>query len=468
MKPWIADELGRCSFPDIRLAKRFETLIEQFSERMGESIPLACQDWANTKAAYRFFSNERVSEAQILQGHFQATQSRFLGADGPILVVHDTTEFSYRRKEAQEIGITTTTYTGLGRKRSRPRMHTVCGLLMHSSLAVTTDGVPLGLAAVKFWSRKKFKGTNRLKRKINPTRVPVEQKESIRWIQNLQQSTALLGDPDRCVHVSDRESDMFELFCAAKEARTHFVIRTCVDRLAKDGTITISEEMKEVQVRGLHRIEVQDDKGKPSKAILELRYRRIRVLPPIGKEKRYPELVLTVLYAQERGTPKGRDRIDWKLITDLPVTCRREAIEKLQWYALRWRIETFHKILKSGCKAEELKLRAAERLVNVISICCILSWRIFWMSTIQRAAPTVHPALAFTELEMRLLNHLVPGQHLAEQKDIAYYVTKLARLGGYLARSGDSPPGNMVVWRGLSRLTDIEIGFALGSRLVGN
>jgi hypothetical protein len=248
----------------------------------------------------------------------------------------------------------------------------------------------------------------------------------------------------------------------------HFLVRTCNDRLAEDGTVRVSEEMKKVCVKGSHRIEVQDDKGKPSKAILELRYRRVHILPPIGKQKRYPDLVLTVLYAQERGTPKGRDRIDWKLVTDLPVTCRREVIEKLQWYALRWKIEIFHKILKSGCKAEELKLRAAERLVNAISIFCILSWRIFWMSMIQRAAPTAHPDMAFTELEMRLLNHLVPGQDPAERKDIAHYVTKLARLGGYLARSGDSPPGNIVVWRGLSRLTDIEMGVALGARLVGN
>jgi hypothetical protein len=208
MKSWISDELKACSFADVRLAKRFETLVEQFSVRMGQSIPLACQDWTNTKAAYRFFANERVSEVQILQGHFQATQSRFSATEGPILVVHDTTEFSYQREEPQAVGITTTTHSDLARKRSRPRPHTVCGLLMHSSLAVTTDGVPLGLTAIKFWSRKKFKGTNRLKRKINPTRVPVEQKESIRWIESLKQSTTLLGDPDRCVRVGDRESDM--------------------------------------------------------------------------------------------------------------------------------------------------------------------------------------------------------------------------------------------------------------------
>jgi hypothetical protein len=115
--------------------------------------------------------------------------------------------------------------------------------------------------------------------------------------------------------------------------------------------------MDEVAVKRLHRIEVRDSNGDPNQAVLEIRYRKIRVLPPIGKQNRYPALTLMVIHAKERGTPKNRKRIDWKLITDLPVGSRTDAIEKLEWYALRWKIEVFHKILKSGCKAEESKLR---------------------------------------------------------------------------------------------------------------
>ena len=100
-------------------------------------------------------------------------------------------------------------------------------------------------------------------------------------------------------------------------------------------------------------------------AVLEIRYGKIRVPPPIGKQQRYPALTLTVIHAEERGTPKNRKKIEWKLITDLPVESRTNAIEKLEWYALRWKIEVFYKILKSGCKAEESKLRTAQRLTNV-------------------------------------------------------------------------------------------------------
>jgi hypothetical protein len=138
-------------------------------------------------------------------------------------------------------------------------------------------------------------------------------------LENLKPSTQLLDHPGRCIHIGDRESDIYERFCAAKEIGTHFLIRTCVDRLAGDGDHTIADEMEEVAVKGLHRIEVRDSNGGPDQAVLEIRYRKIRVLPPTGKQKRYPALTLTVIHAEERGTPKNRKKIDWKLITDLPV-----------------------------------------------------------------------------------------------------------------------------------------------------
>lgn len=141
-----------------------------------------------------------------------------------------------------------------------------------------------------------------------------------------------------------------------------------VDHLAGDGTHTIALEMNATRLRGVKRIEVRDDKGEADVAELEIKFARIRVLPPIGKQKRYPALELTVIHACERGVPKARHAIDWKLLTDLPVSSRTAAIEKLDWYAMRWKIETFHKILKSGCRAEDAKLRTAERLTYLIAV----------------------------------------------------------------------------------------------------
>ena len=335
---WFDGELSGCRLGDGRLDLRLRQLVERMDAGFGETIPLACQDWASTKAAYRFFSNDRVREDGILRGHFEATRHRFAATDGPILVLHDTTEFTWKRSQSEAVGFTTKV-ASRNDKRGCPRMHTVCGLLMHSSLTTTTDGLPLGMAAAKFWSRKKFKGTNALKRKINPTRVPIKGKESMRWLDNLHQSTALLGDPARCVHICDREGDIWELFCLAEELDTHFLIRRCSDRFAGNGSDTVESIMAEEKVRGLHSVPVRDDQGKLGSTPVELSFCRMTILPPIAKRKRYPALTLTVLHAREPEEPVGRPRIDWKLITDLPVESHADAVGKLHWYAMRWKIE---------------------------------------------------------------------------------------------------------------------------------
>jgi hypothetical protein len=462
---WIDHEVMGCQFQDVRHGKRMRQLLEQLAGNVGATTPWATQDWANTKAAYRFFGNGRIHEANILAGHFASTRDRFAATSGfPILILHDTTEFSFTREDSRGIGMLkklAVRYAG--------QYHTTCGILMHSSLVTTGEGLPLGLAAIKFWNRNKFHGANALKRRINPTRVPIEKKESVRWLENVRQATALLNDPRRCVHIGDRESDIYELFCLAQQLGTHFLVRTCVDRLAGDGRHTIRDEMEETAVAGVHRIEVRNKRGDSSTALLEIRYRRLWVCPPIGKQKQYPELLLTVIHAQEKNAPKGRERIDWKLLTDLPVRSCKEAVEKLNWYAQRWKIETFHKILKSGCKVEEAKLRTAERLVNLIAILCILSWRIFWITMLNRTSPDASPDRAFTEIDQYLLDELVPDR-TGETRNggLGSYIVKLARLGGYLARAHDPPPGNTVIWRGLTRLTDIELGIMIGVQLVGN
>lgn len=128
------------------------------------------------------------------------------------------------------------------------------------------------------------------------------------------------------------------------------MIRTCVDRLAGDGNHTIADQMDEVAIKGQHRIDVRDNNGDTDEAVLEIRYRKIRVLPPIGMQKRYPAQTLTVIHAEERVTPKNRKKLEWELIIDLPAGSRADAIEKLEWYALRWKIEVFHESLNRAAK----------------------------------------------------------------------------------------------------------------------
>jgi len=171
----------------------------------------------------------------------------------------------------------------------------------------------------------------------------------------------------------------------------------------------------------------------------------------------------------EGGTPRGRAKTAWKLITNLPVKSLKAAIEKLNWYTMPWKIQVFHKILKSGCKAEESKLRSSERVVNPISIFCIIGWRVFWLAMLHRTEPDLPKSVALNKTEMFVLDRLINPQPSKFQGKVAISdcIIKIARLGGYLNSAGDSPPGNMVMWCGISKLNDIHLGFLGGSKTCG-
>jgi hypothetical protein len=148
----------------------------------------------------------------------------------------------------------------------------------------------------------------------------------------------------------------------------------------------------------------------------------------------YPPLTLTVIHATEVEPPGDRKPIDWKLLTDLPVESPEEAIEKMAWYAMRWKIEIYFKILKSGFNAEKLRLRTAERLVNLIAIFCILGWRIFWTTMLNRTLPDENPEYVLAPAEIKLLDDLARrgGRKLARPPTLSAYLGEIARLGGYL------------------------------------
>jgi Transposase DNA-binding/Transposase DDE domain len=466
---WQAEELCAATLPDKRLARRLLQLLDQMSAAPGKPIPAACGDWAAAKAAYRFFDNPRVTEHGVLAGHFAATAARIAASEGPILILQDTTEFIYNRAQPGKIGFTKTINAGRY-KAGQPNVLTLCGVLMHSSLAVTLTGTPLGLTAVKFWTRTKFKGTLALKRHINPTRVPIETKESYRWLENLRQSTTLVGAPKRCVHVGDRESDIYELYCTAQDLGTRFLVRVQTDRLAErpadaaphGSAHRVFAQLAATPWAGRYCVTVNQDET----AWLQVKFAAIKTLPPVGKQKRYSPQLLTYIHALEEDPPPDRAPIDWKLVTNLPVDDFSAAVEKLGWYALRWKVEVFHKVMKSGCRAEEARLETAERLAKFLALVAVVSWRIFFVTMSARTEPDAAPDNVLTFAEITALNRIDASRTRPRLQlpTLAAYLLQIAMLGGYLARKHDPPPGNMVVWRGMTRLHDIALGISIGSR----
>ncbi len=455
----LAQETLKAQFADERIGKRFRKVVELLSQDVGESIPKVCKDWANTKGAYRFFSNPRVSEEDILSGHFQCTAQRFSETEGQVLILHDTSEFSFEREDldaGEDL---------VGRFPQR----TECGILMHSSLAVTPAGLPLGLTAAKFWTREKFKGRNALERNGQRTRLAADEQESQRWLENMRRSSELLGDPERCVHTGDRESDIFGFFAQAREMKTHFLVRSRTDRMTAHERIRVSQIMKKGVIQGHDWIEVRNKRGRCRLTLVTIQYQRMEIAPPNGQAQNHSPLMVTVIQAKEVKPRRGGGKIDWMLITDLPVNSPQCAMKMIKWYGVRWKIELFHKTLKSGCKVEESTLQTAQRRTNLLATYCILAWRIFWMTMLKRTQPEAAPRLILSEQEIILLDKLVKDKKTDDPKNktLSVYLRKIAQYGGYLARNNDRPPGLKVMWRGLSSLMEVEIGYILGTEKCG-
>jgi hypothetical protein len=364
---WIAGEVDREAFADARHGRRLERLLAQVTGADAGSMPWACEDWAAAKAAYRYFDNERITEGMILEGHFAATARRAARQEGMVLVVHDTTQLSFKRDNPRASGET---------------VWETCGVLMHSSLVVSTSGTPLGLAAARYWTRGECAGANALARGDAATRLKAEGKESARWVQNLREATRRLGAPSACVHICDRESDIYEFFLAARDAGTHFLVRTCTERLTQGGVFTIPQALERLPAAGCTTVETTGVAGKPIKAHLSLSFGQFTVLPPCHLLGKAAPMVVWVIHAREIDPPAGREALEWRLITDVPVETLEDAVRMLRWYALRWRIETFHKTLKSNCRIEDSGLQTAERLTRLAAVCCVASWRMFWLTTL--------------------------------------------------------------------------------------
>ncbi|MFV0294384.1 MAG: transposase [Paracoccus sp. (in: a-proteobacteria)] len=132
--------------------------------------------------------------------------------------------------------------------------------------------------------------------------------------------------------------------------------------------------------------------------------------PADRKAGKYRYQELQIIHAEELDPPEDRAPILWKLITNLPVATHAEAMHKLEWYALRWKIETFFRTLKTGCRIKELRLATADRLANCIALCCVVAWRVSWLAMLSRETPATDPAAVFTEGERNLLDQAAPDR----------------------------------------------------------
>lgn len=460
--------VGEVQLGDARLNQRLELLVEQMLDHPQMSIPEACGSWAATIGAYRFLENDRVSPEAIMAGVAQGTVAR-CPRGGVLLAVQDTTSIDYTAHRSTE---------GLGPLESSRRR----GLVMHSTLAVTPDGTPVGLLDQQLWARD----PETLGKSEQRAEVPIEGKESAKWLRSIR--TVLERTEDRrcqVVTVADREADVYEVFALAAELESEWVIRARHDRCLADGTGRVEAAVAAAPVRATREIQVARQVNHPERtATVEIRALPVRLSPPqeTGKlakakwRRAHPDvppvgptamgaLPFGVVLVTEPHPPTAPETkpVRWLLVTSLPITSVEEVLTCLHYYRLRWLVERFHFILKSGCQVEKLQLEQTSRLKRALTIYSVVAVWLLGATYLARTMPEAPATIILDEAAWRVLLTVThPHQPLPlEPPTIHEAIRLIARLGGFLARTGDGEPGAKTIWRGFRRLSDMELAYRM-------
>jgi len=453
-RDWIEAELGGTNLGDARLTARLLQMTGTFYAKPTANIPEACGSAKAAKAAYRFLDNEAVSWQAILHSHYEATEER-LRDHRLVLVAQDTTTLNYStHPHTQGLG-------PIGTDSEKVR-----GLMVHDTMVFTPRGIPLGLLNVQCWAR------NGIGSKHERYQKPIEDKESWKWVESYQAVSAV---QKRCrktslVVVADREADIHEVFTEHVQTPhgAQLLIRAERSRnrkvLADDETCEFLWTILERKpVIGTRKILIPPSSNRAARqAALAVRTASVTLRPPKRKSNLPPVRVWAVL-AREIDPPDDVEGLEWMLLTTIAVKDKADAYERLEWYARRWGIEVYHRILKSGCRVEARQMEQARRLKNCMAIDMIIAWRIYHLTTLGRETPDVPCTVYFTDSEWKALTTFTSKTKTPPEMPpcLNNAVRLLGHLGGHLGRHGDGEPGTEVLWRGMARLADIDMAYIL-------
>ena len=454
---WIEDEFSNINLGDKRLNRRFISVAGKLSKYPGFSVNKACQGWKEVKSAYRLFDNDKVSPAKILEPHFQQTMMR--AKEYPfILAIQDTSSINFNTHESKkDIG-----YVGYNDSKEGNSK----GFFIHPTMAVSPEGLPLGILNNFFGNRKN------LSDKSNPER----DKESARWIESVEQVNENTEGKLKMLNVADREADLNDLFYCHKDIGQHFLIRSSKNRRIADSDKKLHEYIRGMPIvstfetdiqnkkgRGKRKVKMQgrftDKHGKTSrKAELNIQYTQVNLILN-SREYGNTDFPVTVIrvFESERELEEGEKRVDWILITSAEVTSVEMAKLMVDFYGIRWRIEEYFKVLKSGCKIEDSRYENYSRTVRFIALNMVIAWRIFYMKNLNDKVPDAPCTSFLSEIEWKALYCKIKKTKKMPDNipTVKEAVIWIARLGGYLNRKSDPRPGNQSIWIGFKRLHDM-------------
>jgi hypothetical protein len=450
MTGWAADELQYAQLSDKRLNKRLMRLVHDLAARPTASVPEACGSWAATKAAYAFWDSAQVTPAQIRAAHYMRTVQR-AQAHTRILVIQDTTELDVTAHPApQDVG-----YLDHPKRR---------GLKVHSALGATSSGVPLGLLHQEVWRRDPA----HLGKKHTRQRRRTAEKESQRWLTTLQATETTLPAAVGILTLADREADIYDLFALPRRPGHDLLIRAAYNRCVDHEAHLLWDAAAQSAVLGIQTLDIPRADERPARrATVTIRTATLAIQPPTNRKARgqLAAIPLQIVLVTEEPPPPGVEPLEWLLLTTLPVATLADALQIVAWYRLRWLIERYHYVLKSGCHIEELQLETAARLERALATYCIVAWRLLWLTYEARQQPDAPCTVALATHEWQALYctiHQTPvPPDPTQPPSMRQAVRWIAQLGGFLGRTGDGEPGVKVIWRGLRRLDDIVATWVL-------
>lgn len=454
----LISEFEGSNLGDVRLSHRLVSLAKQLEAKHGESVLNSCGDWKNAKAAYRFLDNPKFDEQDIVSPHLQQTAKRVKShkKEEPVLIIHDTTSVSFtHHRKTEGLGFISGEYPG---KKTEDKYGK--GFHLHASLAITDCGIPLGLAHSKQWVRDSEDLHRIRKIKKNPTYIPIQDKESYKWIEGIQQVSKTCG-PENLVHICDREGDIYELFDICESLETNYVVRAVHSRGTTVAGRKSFAKLSRVAACGSYQLKIPSKSKQVARtATIQVKYYEVELLPPRGKHNSCKPVKVFVVSAKEtaKNNVPPKQRVNWKLLTNTQVECFDDALQVIRWYQARWNIEVFFKTMKSGFGLEKARLRHVDRLQKLVSLVSVVAWRVFWLTRISRTTPNASATICFTKKEIKTLKkiELNAGRQVSnDSASLIEYTIALAKLGGYLGRKNDPPPGDLVIWRGWQRLRDV-------------
>jgi hypothetical protein len=437
---WALAEFGAAELGDARRRARLVELAHQLAERPEASLPQALADRAALKAAYRFFDNADIAHEKILAAHVASSLERLKG-HAVILAVQDTTFIDYSGHAET---------TGLGPLHAKGGW----GMLCHGTLAFTPERLPLGVLGLRLWARD----PQQPQRRITRRKRAIEDKESYKWIDSVRAVAALKAQlPDtRWVSVADRESDVYEFFTAARAADIDVLTRVAWNRNVQGPAEQLFAQLAAAPVVAHKQLALPArGKRKARTAKLKIRACPLTLSAPLnGSGRGLQPLALWGVWAYEPQPPAGVEPLDWKLLTTVPVASAAEALQCLDWYAARWGIEQWHRVLKSGCRIEQRQLASFERLKRLLTVYAVIAWRILYATMLARLVPDMACTAILNDDEWQALYCRIHQSPIPPPipPPLKQAVRWIAQLGGFIGRVSDGEPGSQTLWKGFQEL----------------